>query len=168
MSEARSEAKRLLSSAPEAKAVSMTFVEARPLYLEENFRGSTSRWPHIVNLLLSNHFKAFEDKQLADIADADIRRALDKLADRPSQQLHAYRAVRAFLKWCSRPPRRYLPHSPMEGYAPPGKDRKGSRILSDEELKAVWNAAESGSRSVFRLLILWGTRNAETTSIERK
>jgi hypothetical protein len=168
LSEARAEAKRLLSTAPEAKAVSMTFAEARPLFLDENYRDSKSRWPHLAKLLLTNHFKALEQKQLADITDGDIRHALDKLSDRPSQQLHAYRAVRAFLKWCSRPPRRYLRHSPMDGYAAPGKDRKGTRILSDDELKAVWNAAESGSRSVFRLLILWGTRNAETTALERK
>lgn len=168
LSDARAEAKRLLSTAAEAKTISMTFAEARSKYLDENYGDSKSRWPHIVKLLLTNHFKALERKQLSNITDGDIRRALDKLANRPSLQLHVYRAVRAFLKWCSRPPRRYLRHSPMDGYAAPGKDRKGSRVLSDEELKAVWKASESGSRCVFRLLILWGTRNAETTGVERK
>src|SRR5437868_10006810 len=168
LAEARAEAKRLLSTAPEPKVVSITFADARKKYLEQNYRTSKSRWPALVKRLLTKHFKGFDREQLADISDDDIRKALDKLADRPSEQLHAFRAIRALLKWCCRPPRRWLRHSPMEGYEAPGTQRKGTRILTDDELKAVWNASGEGSRQVFRLLILWGTRNAETTGIKRK
>ena len=101
------------------------------------------------------------------MSDADIRRLLDQIVDRPSQKLHVYRMARTFFTWCTRPPRRYLARSPMEGYAPPGQDRKGTRILSDDELKAVWDAANSGSRLIVRLLILWGTRNGETCAVRR-
>jgi hypothetical protein len=167
LSEARTEAKRLLSTTPVAKPVSITFAAARDQFMVENYRNSKSRWPHLVKLMLTKHFKPIETKQLTDITDEDISDALKKLGNRPSQQLHVYRAARTFLKWCTRPPRRYLKNSPMEGYEAPARDRKGTRTLTDAELKAVWTAAETGSRSVFRLLILWGTRNTETTSLER-
>lgn len=168
LADARAEAKRLLSTVPEAKGIAKTFAEAREEFLDQNYVVSTSDHKRIVTLLLRKHFKFIEHTQLAEISDEDIRKALDKLKATPSSQLHVYRAVRAFLTWCTRPPRRYLLRSPMEGYAPPSRDRKGTRVLSDDELVAVWNATETGSRAIFRLLILWGTRNAETCCIERK
>ena len=168
LSVARTEAKKLLSTTPEAKAIDKTWKDARDEFLEDNYKDSTSRWPHLVKLKLTNHFKKLNHRQLSDIDDTDIRAVLDKLKETPSAQLHVYRAARTFLKWCTRPPRRYIKLSPMEGYAPPGRDKKGTRTLTDDELKAVWNATEKGSRSVFRLLILWGTRNEETCVLERK
>jgi hypothetical protein len=116
---------------------------------------------------LERQFKSLEAMQLADITDAGIKKALDKLADRPSEQLHAYRYVRTFLRWCTRPPRRYIRHSPMEGYEPPGRDRKGTRVLSDDELKSIWKASAASPHAIIRLMLLWGTRNTETTVLER-
>ncbi|MDP3747074.1 MAG: integrase family protein [Phenylobacterium sp.] len=168
LAEARAEAKRLLSTAPEPKAASMTFAKAREMFLEENYQGRSPRTKYQVSRLLKLHFKALDGGQLADLTDTDVQRALNKLADRPSEQLHAYRAVRTFLRWCTRPPRRFIKHSPMEGYEPPSRDNRGSRVLSDEELVAVWNAAEVFPRSVFRLMMLWGTRNSETVCIARE
>jgi integrase len=55
----------------------------------------------------------------------------------------------------------------MEGYAPPGMDRKGTRILTDDELRAVWHASARYPHNVLRLMILWGTRNTETCVLER-
>lgn len=167
LADARTEAKKLLSAAPEARTVAKTWEAARDEFLADNYKGSSSRWPHLVKLKLTKHFKSFDHRQLADLDDADIRAVLDKLHKTPSTQLHVYRAARTFLAWCTRPPRRYLKRSPMEGYDPPGQDKKGTRTLTDAELKAIWNAAEKGSRAVIRLLILWGTRNEETASLRR-
>jgi integrase len=170
LSDARKEAMRLLSETtetPSPKPAFKTVKEARTEFLADNYRESTSRWPHLVRLMLEKHLKAIEHKQLTDVTDDDIRRILDKLAATPSTQLHVYRATRTFLKWCTRPPRRYLKLSPMEGYPPPGRDRKGTRVLTDDELRAVWNASGNGSRQIVRLMILWGTRNEETCALKR-
>lgn len=171
LADARREAMRLLSEAadkPAPKLVAKLVREARTEFLAEHYAVSTSRWPHLVKLMLEKHLRPVEHKQLADLTDDDISRVLNKLAKTPSTQLHVYRAMRTFFMWCTRPPRRYLKHSPMEGYPPPGKDRRGTRILSDEELKAVWNASGLGSRQIVRLLILWGTRNGETCALKRE
>jgi integrase len=168
LSDARGEAKKLLSSAAEPKQASKTFAEARTIFLEEHYRDKAPRTKYNATKLLERHFKRIDHRQLAAIEDGDVKSCLDKLSATPSEQLHAFRAVRCFLRWCTRPPRRYLKHSPMEGYAPPGQDRKGTRILTDAELKAVWNASESYPHSVLRLMVLWGTRNTETCLLERK
>jgi site-specific recombinase XerD len=167
LADARTEAKRLLSTSPEAKAASKTFKEARTTFLDENYRDGSARTKYQVTRSLERHFKALEPMQLADITDGDVKKALDKISNRPSEQLHAFRYVRAFFNWCTRPPRRYIKHSPMAGYEPPSTDKRGSRVLSDDELKAVWNAASGPRLALIRLMILWGTRNEETTVLAR-
>lgn len=170
LADARKEAMRLLSEAnspSDPKPLSVSIKNARDEFLTDNYRQSTSRWPQIVKLILEKHLKAMEHKRLLDLTDRDVQRILAKLVKTPSMQLHVYRVLRTFLKWCTRPPRRYLQHSPMEGYPPPGKDRRGTRILTDDELTAVWNASATGNRQIIRLMILWGTRNEETCVIRR-
>lgn len=71
------------------------------------------------------------------------------------------------LRWCTRPPRRYIPHSPLEGYAAPGRDRKRTRVLKDDELARIWHACEGEYGDMVRLFILWGTRNEETCRLKR-
>lgn len=170
LSDARKEAMRILYEAadiPLPKPLPKTVKDARAEFLVDNYKESTSRWPSVVKHMLEKHLKGIEHKQLIDLTDIDVLGVLNKLHKTPSGQLHVYRAMRTFLTWCTRPPRRYLKHSPMEGYPPPGKDRKGTRTLSDDELKAVWNASEIGTRQIVRLMILWGTRNGETCVLKR-
>jgi hypothetical protein len=173
LSEARTEARRVLAertlgiSQPKP-AKSVTFGTALPVFLDDNYRESKGRTKSEVTRLLTSHFlPAFRTTALAAISDAEIGRQLDRLADRPSEQLHAYRALRTMLTWCTRPPRRYIAHSPLEGYAPPGVDKKGSRVLTDAELVKIWRACEGQFGSMVRLLILWGTRNGETGRLQR-
>ena len=170
LADARREAMRLLSEVkelPVVKPPSKTIKQAREEFVAEHYIGLKSRWPRIVKLSLEKHLKPIENKQLVRFGDEDIEALLRGLRKKPSAQLHLYRSLHTFLKWCTRPPRRYLKHSPMEGYLPPGKDRKGSRILSDDELVKVWNACGHGTRKIVRLMILWGTRNTETCSVRR-
>jgi hypothetical protein len=55
--------------------------------------------------LLERHFvPAFRKRPLPEITGEDIGQELAKIADRPSEQLHAFRVLRTFLRWCIRPP----------------------------------------------------------------
>jgi hypothetical protein len=167
LTDARKEARKLLVQTPEPKQETLTFTEARTRFLEENYRTCSLRAKSEATRLLNKHFKVLERQLLPSIDDGQIKNCLDKLARTPSEQLHAYRVLRCFFRWCVRPPRRYLKHSPMEGYEAPAKDRKGTRILSDSELRAVWKAAGGPTTAIVRLLILWGTRQGETAALER-
>lgn len=167
LSDARTEAKKLLSQSPEAKVETVVFREAKTQFVEEHYRDRSPRMKHEANRHLTKHFATLDPKPLPDIDDGHIKTCLDKLKHVPSEQLHAYRVIRCFLKWCTRPPRKFMKHSPMEGYEPPSKDRKGTRTLTDQELKAIWKAADGPTTRVVRLLVLWGTRQTETASTER-
>lgn len=165
--DARTKARKLLAANPEPRAARLTWETARDEFLLDNYRDSRSQWPKLVKLILTKHFGSLNDRQLGTITDADVNTCLDAI-EGPSARLHAFRVARTFLNWASKPPRRYLPRSPMDGYDSPGTDRKRSRILSDDELVAIWNASESGTRRVFRLIMLWGTRSGETAALRRK
>lgn len=166
LSDARKEARKLLTQNPEPTVSAISLEEARDEFLNQNYRDKSQRSKNEATRLLSKHFTALP-KNLPDITDSHIKKCLDKLSHVPSEQVHAYRTARCFFRWCTRPPRRYLKHSPMEGYEAPGKDRKRKRVLTDQELKAVYEAADAPPHHVIRLLILWGTRQGETACSER-
>jgi integrase len=150
-----------------AKPKPKFFRDARDQFLEEFFCGKSASWKRNMTNYLTICFKKLDHRRLDEIEDHEIKACLDGLRETPSQQLHAFRGLRCFMRWCVRPPQRFIKHSPMEGYPPPGKDRKKTRILNDQELKAVWLAADTYPHNVVRLIILWGTRRSETCVIER-
>lgn len=158
--EARTEAKRLLIGEPEKKQVSVLFETARDAFLD-HYENPLTRYN--VEHSLKRHCKSLEGSPLAEITTEALEDCLDRVRA-PSARLHAFRYLRAMLRWSQRPPRRWIKHSPLEGYEPPSTDRKGTRTLTDHELAAVWYA----SPAIFRLMLLWGTRNTETCVLERE
>lgn len=162
LTDARKEAKRLLIEpiAELSKSYRITFEAARDAFLD-HYQNANTRY--VVECTLKGHCKPLHGSLLADIATEDIERCLARIKG-PSARLHAFRYLRAMFRWALRPPRRHIKHSPLEGYEPPGTDKRGTRILSDEELVRIWYA----SPRIFRLMILWGTRNRETCALERE
>jgi integrase len=166
LSDARTEAKKLLSEKPDLKRPNLTFEKARDLFLEDNYADAKPRTKKEAERLLKKHFATLSEKRLAEITDADIHKELTPLAR--SEALHSFRVARTLFRWCVRPPRRYIAHSPLEGYPAPSQDGQRARILSDDELKAVWNAATGMFGAMVRLLVLWGTRKGETAVLRRE
>jgi integrase len=158
--EARAEAKRLLIEEPRPRQTSVIFETARDAFLD-HYENQNTRY--IVECTFKKHCARLHGSYLANITTEDIESCLDGIRA-PSARLHAFRYLRAMFRFSLRPPRRWLKHSPLEGYEPPGTDKRGTRILSDDELVRIWHA----SPAVFRLMILWGTRNGETCALERE
>lgn len=171
LAEARTEAKRILAEMTlgiGGETSIIKFETAADAFLKENFQDRKPRTAAEAKRRITKHFMpAFGTKLLSKISDRDVAFQLAKIASRPCEQLHAFRALRAMLRWCTRPPRRYIPHSPLEGYAAPGRDRKRTRVLKDDELARIWHACEGEYGDMVRLLILWGTRNGETCRLKR-
>ncbi len=169
LSDARTEARRVLAEKtlgirPEKSG--MRFEPAVKLFLEEHHAKNKPRVKQEAKRLLARHFASFNDLTLSDIGDRELDKALKKITA-PTEKLHAFRALRTFFKWCTRPPRRYLTHSPLEGYEAPSQDRKGTRVLTDEELVKVWKACKPPFGPVIQLMTLWGTRKGETARLQR-
>jgi integrase len=101
-------------------------------------------------------------RNLAEIKPHEVTAIIDRRIKTPSECSHLYAVAQAFFRWAVR--RKYLDRSPMEGMEKPFKYRPRDRVLTDDELKAVWHAAEDYGYpfgTIVRLLILTGQRRSE-------
>jgi integrase len=163
LADARKEAKKLLLQTP-TKAERITLGEAYETFKAEHCATKKPRTIHDYTRILDKYYvPKLGKKRLSEITYEMITDITKHLADTPSEQAHALGVGRTFFRWCVRPPRRYIPYTPLEGvHVSTGKKRR--RTLNIQELKTVWAAAGKQGYphgTVVRLLILTGQRRGE-------
>lgn len=90
--------------------------------------------------LLTNHFLSkLAHMPLNHITRSQVLEITDGLKNLPSEQIHCHRALKTFFKWAAQ--RELIPASPIADLPPPGKQQDRDRLLSDEELASIYNAA---------------------------
>lgn len=121
----------------------------------------------------THYLKFFNLKgSLSDITRTGVRRKLDELEGKPTAQNMAFVTLRNFLNWCAA--RDYIDRNPIIGMEPPNKLASRDRVLSDEELKAIWKATEPNEGSpgwrkfcrIMRVLICSGQRRQEIAELQ--
>ena len=166
LADARREAKKLLTEAP-AKGERITFNEAYDAY-QEVLKGKKPRTQLDYKRALGKHLKPkLGTKKLPDIEYEDVIAVTDKLSK--SEKRNTLAVGRTFFRWCVRPPRRYIKHSPLEGVELP-KIGKRKRILEDQELRTVWSAAKRQGYPhgvICQLLAITGQRRGEIANLRR-
>jgi integrase len=166
LQQARSEAKRRLAeyTLGKTQSPSITWAAAQERYLADVGRRCKPRTLEDYTYALQKHFR-FGETKLSDLRQHDFDRKLDKLSDRPSEHSHAFAVLRSFLRWAFR--KSLIDANPMERMQSPHRYRPRERILTDEELKRVWKAAEGMETfgSIVCLLILTGQRIGEVSKL---
>ena len=103
------------------------------------------------------------DRKIGDIRKADVIAVLDKIYDRaPIVANRTLAHLRALFNWAVS--RDLISVSPCTGVKPPAEERARDRVLSEDELKRIWNAASEIGwpfGPIMRLLILTGQRREE-------
>jgi integrase len=163
LSEARTEAKRMLAefTLGKLRPQSVTFPQAVKVFLAEkqDRRRARTVSDHKRHLNLLG-FKG----QLGDISHQDLEPKFKNLP--PSEFNHRLASSKTFFNWAQK--KRYITDNPTIGFSPhPRKRRK--RILTDEELRIVWNTTfqmEGDFPEIVRLLILMGQRRGETAALQ--
>jgi len=90
LSEARKRAHAALGLGPTPKSEpAIRFSAAVTTFLDEHYKDKKPRTRSEVQRLLSAHFKVFNNRDLTTVTDRDISIQLARIADRPSEQLHA-------------------------------------------------------------------------------
>ena len=149
---------------PTLKAVSLRFADARQRFLADaKSRNKLSTYIEY-DRLLNRHFTF--DKALSEITRQDCMEVITSLKDTPSTAQHAFVALRTMFNWCQL--HGLIATSPV----PPLKFKTGSRtrILTNEELKVVWQRAEQVGYPygiIVQLLILTGQRRGEIAGLRR-
>lgn len=157
LQEARKRALVTLGS-PLQEKVQIGFQEAVQSFLQ------LPRWrPHSLRVMTSSLHHFTWRKNLDKITHEDVAQALEAIEGR-SARAHALKDIRTFFNWTVP---RYLDRSPAEGFkmeSQPSRDR----VLSHDELKRVWIAAETMGYpfgTIVKLLILTGCRKNEIGSL---
>jgi integrase len=107
---------------------------------------------------------AWKGRRIQDISKRDVIGLLDAVNDRgsPIMANRVLSAVRKLFNWCVA--RDVIQVSPCTLVTPPAPERSRDRILSDDELRFVWNAADGDGLPfgpLVKLLVLTGQRLAE-------
>jgi integrase len=164
LADARKEAKRLLLEKPK-KNDRMTFDDAYELYKPDMERLKPRTQRDYKRMLEKFLQPELGKKRLTDIAYEDIT----AIADKTAEKRNCLAVVRTFFRWCVRPPRRYVPHSPLEGVQV-GAGKRRKRVLVPEEIRLVWKAAAAQGYphgTVAQLLLLTGQRRGEIANLRR-
>jgi integrase len=112
---------------------------------------------------LRQGIKGWSDRKLDSISRADVRAMLDRI-DAPMVANRVHAIVRKFFNWCVE--NDLITNSPVAGIRAPNKEVARDRVLTDEELAAVWRAAENDPYGpIVQLLILTGQRRGEVAGM---
>ncbi len=106
----------------------------------------------------------FGDTHLAEIAARELQNDLKKIK-KPAERYKTFVILRVFIRWCYK--KHYLDQNPIDRMQEANPSKSRSRVLTNEELKAVWDAAgemEDYGRIV-RCLMLSGQRKVEISSL---
>jgi integrase len=163
LSQARTEARRLLAEKTLGKIrpMSMSVKQAQKLFIEDKKLRRRWRTVRDFEYQFKRHYSL--SGQLEDVTFAEMLRRLERIKS-PSSYNSALASGRAFFNWCMR--RRYITESPVMGlsrrYTP-----SRSRVLTDDELKAVWVASDQCGMFgvIVKLLILTGQRRGEICAL---
>jgi integrase len=119
--------------------------------------------------LLKQFAAAWEGRRLGEIGRADVHRVLDGIVARgsPIGANRAFAQLRKLCNWAIS--RGIVERSPCERIRPPSPETPRDRVLSMDELRLVWNAADDLGypfSPITKLLILTGARRGEVSGMQ--
>jgi integrase len=140
-------------------------------FLERHVRRSTRpRTAQEYERLLRQHvLPHWRGRMVHEITRRDVLNALDRVVDRgaPIVANRVLAVVRKFFNWCVA--RDIIVTSPCVGVKAPTVERSRDRVLSDEELRLVWKAADKAGYPfgpLVQMLALTGQRRDEVAKIK--
>jgi integrase len=110
-------------------------------------------------------------RKVQEITKRDIVSLLDEINDRgaPIMANRTLAATRKLMNWAVA--RDIIAASPCAGVEPPASENSRDRILTDDELRLVWNAADAEGwpfGPIVKLMILTGQREGEIAGMRWK
>ena len=165
LQEARSEARRRLAeyTLGKHKPKAARWDATKEEYLAEKVSRLKPRSHADYTYILGRHFK-YGITKLSELSPHDLHKSIDRLSKTPAVQQHAFVVVRAFIRWAHR--KHYLDRNPMERMQAPHSYVPRERILKNEELERVWDAAGDDTfGKIVKLLVLTGQRVGEITEL---
>jgi len=147
-----------------------SFEETLPLFINLHceLKNKPSTIASTRRLLERECLPIWKNKPVADITRREVNLVLDKMVARGSAGAanKARAAMSKFFRWCVS--RDLIASSPCEGVEPPTTTKKRERVLDDDEIVAVWNAADQAAYPfgiIVKLLLLTAQRRSEVSGM---
>ncbi len=136
------------------------------VHCERRNRGRTRT--ETARILRFDFVSQWKGREVREIGRADVLLVLDAIVERgsPVAANNALSAIRKFFNWCLE--RGLVDVNPCSAIKKPTKPVTRERVLSDDELRLVWGAAETIGNPfgpLVQLLILTGQRRNEVASM---
>jgi integrase len=156
-----------------SKAGAMTVATLVESYLAKHVRPNLRSAKQVERRLRKNVLPLIGNVRLADLHRRDINRVLDPIVGRarPVEANRVFGDIRATLRWAVA--RGDLDRDPMQGMDAPSPVRSRDRVLSDAEIKQLWNVLPTAlpkqvdCQRVLRLCLVTGQRVGEVAGMRR-
>lgn len=173
LAEAREAAARVLRTVsegrdplqPNADSVNVTIEQFLERHARRKYRPSTLRE---VLRTLHRAAAAWRGRRLDSITKADVRDLLDDISA-PAASNQTLKQIKRLFNWAVA--QDLLKSSPLIGLQSPHPERSRERILTDEELRNVWKAADAAGYAFgdfVKVAILTGQRPGEVSGMRRE
>ena len=144
-----------------------TFSELAAEYVERWAKPRKRSWKEDARIIDRYLNPAFGNVKVADVRRADVRRLLDEIAGRaPVQATRVLACARKIYNWAIS--NDLVENSPCYRIEAPALAVRRDRVLSDDELRAVWAALDSTDSivaDVFKLRLLTAQRGGEVSGM---
>ncbi len=140
-------------------------------FIERYSKPRNRAWPEVERQFKAEINPKFGARRAQDIKKSDVLGLLDGIVDRasPVTANRVFATLRKFFNWLVE--RDVLEASPCVGVKKPTAEQSRDRVLTDDELKAIWKASESFAYPfgpLWRLLLLTGQRREEVAGMRWK
>lgn len=135
-------AKRAEEERETARRKADTVDTVAALFIERYAKPKNRSWKETERILHSNVLSRWSGRPIGSVKKRDVIDLLDTIVDRgsPTMANRVLACVRKMFAWCVE--RGIVEHSPAAGIKAPSREVDRDRVLSDDEIKAVWQAAE--------------------------
>ncbi|EIE49606.1 phage integrase family site specific recombinase [Citreicella sp. 357] len=142
-----------------------TLGDVIPDYIEKHAKVHNRDWKRKEALLAK--FTTLHGKRIDEIKRADVVKACDVIHKcAPVSANRALAHLKHLMGWCVE--RGMIDASPIAGMKPLSKERSRERVMSDDELSALWTAFDAEGYpfgDCMKLLMLSGQRRAEVAEM---
>ena len=140
-------------------------------FIERHAKRATRDWKETERLLNRNVVERWKGRRLSTITKPQVHDLLDSIVDRgaPIAANRVHTQLNVMGRWAVE--RGIVTTNPFAGIKAPSSERSRARerVLSDDELRLVWTAAEAIGwpfGSIVKLLALTGARRDEVAQVE--
>jgi integrase len=101
---------------------------------------------------------------LRELHRRDVTRVIDVKADAPIAARRVFEDIRAMIRWAVS--RGDLDHNPIDGMTGPPASKPRDRVLSDEEIRHLWDRLEGRVGLVIKFCLVTAQRLGEVTGLQ--